>query len=146
MSLSIDGVWKSGVWATTVWVDGFWREGSSVAVTTGTGGGSWKSYRYLPVQEQYKKRKEYDEEELKRLILKAEERNKEEIELLTRKSAQLYNEGLTLSQVREEVNKTKRELEDRIRADLLFDVDVQLKFIEFQRMRKMAMLLLMSAA
>ena len=109
-------------------------------------GGSYKPqrYRYLTVPEY--DRKDYDEEELKRRILEEEERNKEEIELLTRKSEQLYHDGKSIEEITNTVNVIQRQLEERIQTQLLFDIKVELRLLEQARKKKMALLLLMSAA
>lgn len=111
-----------------------------------SGGGSWKPYRYLPIQESYTKSRDYDEEELKRRILEAEESNKEEIDILTRKSEQLYLAGKSIEEITNTVNVIQRQLEDRIQTQLLFDIKVELRLLELARKKKMALLLLMSAA
>lgn len=108
-------------------------------------GGSYRPYRYLSLPE-YGKRKDYDEEELKRLVLEAEERNKEEISVLEHKSEQLYREGVKLAEIKSSVISMHRELEKRVNAQLLFDIDLKLKLLETQRRKNMAILLLMAAA
>lgn len=117
-----------------------------VAAVTGTGG-SYRPYRYLNLTDtDYKLLHEYDEEELKRRILEAEERNKEEIEILTNKSEQLYRAGKSIEEITNTVNVIQRQLEDRIQTQLLFDIKVELRLLEIARNKKMALLLLMSAA
>ena len=109
-------------------------------------GGSWKpeKYRYIPYNVNHVKG--YDEEELKRLILEAEDRNKEEIELLEKKAEKLYQDGVKLSEIRSAVVSIQTEMERRVNAQLLFDADLKLKLLETQRRKNMALLLLMAAA
>lgn len=115
-----------------------------------TGGGSYRPYRYIPLSDygQRKKRRyqnEYDEEELKRLVVETEELQRNEIQELERKTERLFIQGKSLSEIRESVRKAKKQLEDRINAQILFDIDLELRVLEIERKKKMALLLLMSA-
>ena len=111
-----------------------------------TGGGSYRPYRYLSLPETYKLRPEYDEEELKRLILEAEDRNREEVELLERKSEELYRKGVALAEIKTSILAMQNELESRVQTQILFDINLKLRLLEIARKKKMALLLLLSAA
>ena len=118
------------------------------ATELSTGGGSVRPYRYLslPAQEKRKKRNDYDEDELKRLILEAEQRDKEEIEVLEKKSEELYREGVKIAEIKNSIASIQEEMEKRSRKQILFNIELKIKLLEAQRRKNMALLLLMSAA
>ena len=112
---------------------------SGLAQVVPSGGGYYRPYRYLPVQNGY------DEEELKRLILAAEEQNREEVDILEDKSVQLYAQGLKLSEIRKTITSIQKEMEMRVNTRILFDINLKLKILENQRRNNMALLLLLAA-
>ena len=130
--------------STTAFSEGAFSLGQDAV----SGGGSWKLYRYLslPAQEKRKKRNDYDEDELKRLILEAEQRDKEEIEVLEKKSEELYREGVKIAEIKNSIASIQEEMEKRSRKQILFNIELKIKLLEAQRRKNMALLLLMSAA